>query len=231
MVGLRSGRESRHRAAAEESDRHCVSNCGCVLISFFNEAAVSPTYLAAASAYQRFVHHPAHRCALARSGHVAQSARFLFLFPQRAWRISRLPVVLFHQRAAFALSEPALPAGLRYRAAVVVLALSPSVAFSLERILPCPRQTFLQTVRPRRANAVGGAVPDGIHPCLFHLFHDTRILLDALLSGASATARLRDGAGRRLDSPRNAPPLCHGVSSDGHAPRNPRGCAAPAYTR
>src|SRR5215470_3157320 len=196
MVGLFSGGKSRRRAAAEESYRHCVSNGGCVHISFFNEAAFPPTYLAAASAYQRSVHHPADRRALARSGHLTQSALSLLLSPQRARRISWLSVVLFRQRAAFALSQPALSTGLRYRAAVVVLALSPSVAFSLERILPGPRQTFLQAVGPRRPNAIGSAVPDGIHPCLLHLFHHARILFDALLSGVGATGRLCHGDGR-----------------------------------
>ena len=50
--------------------------------------------------------------------------------------VSRLSVVLFHQRTAAAIFEFALSARLRHRAAPLLLAFSLDLAFSLERLLP-----------------------------------------------------------------------------------------------
>ena len=55
---------------------------------------------------------------------------------QRPRRVSRLSVVLLHQRTAAALSQPALSARLQHRAAPLLLAVSPDLAFSLECLLP-----------------------------------------------------------------------------------------------
>ena len=78
--------------------------------------------------------YPADRRALAHSGDAAQSAVFRLHDAQRPRRVSRLPVVLLHQRAAAALPEPALSARLQHRPAPLLLAVSSDLAVSLERL-------------------------------------------------------------------------------------------------
>ncbi len=78
----------------------------------------------------------AHRRTLARIGHARQPANLRLYAAQRRWRVSRLPLVLLHQRAATALSQPALPARLRHRAAPLFLVVSSDLALSLERLFP-----------------------------------------------------------------------------------------------
>ena len=96
MVGLFAGDKPWRRAAAEESYWRCVSHGSCMHVPLFYETALPPAHLAAASAHQRFAGHPAHCCALAHFGHLAQSTLFLFFSTQRAGTIPRLSVVLLH---------------------------------------------------------------------------------------------------------------------------------------
>ena len=162
------------------------------------------------------------RRALAHPGDAAQSALFRFHAAQRARRISRISLVLLHQRAAAALPESALSARLQHRSAPLLLAVPSGLAVSLERLFPRGREAFLQAGRSRRANAFARALLDRLRAGLLYVFHDAGILFDALLSGARAAVRFGHGDGRqfgsagelasyaRLPDARPSPPLFSG---------------------
>ena len=105
-------------------------------LSAAHPAAVFRQDLEASASVQRSRDRAADCRALARPGDAAQSALLRVHPAQRARPISRLPVVLLHQRAAAALPEPALSARLQHRAAALLLAVPPALAVSLERVLP-----------------------------------------------------------------------------------------------
>ena len=69
---------------------------------------------------------------------------FAFTLHSGPGPLSRVPVVFRHQRATVAVSGPAFPARLQYRSAPLLLALSPDLAFSLERLFSGGRETFVQ---------------------------------------------------------------------------------------
>src|SRR5262249_46794899 len=100
--------------------------------------------------------------------------------------LSRLPLVLLHQRARAALPEPAPSARLQYRAAPVVLAAAPGLAFPLERLLPGRDPPFLSSGRSRRTNAHHGALLGAIPPAVFFFFDDAGVLHRTDLSGLRA---------------------------------------------
>src|SRR5262249_62019334 len=83
---------------------------------------------------QRSLYLPCYFRSLAHFGYAAHAAVFRFQHAQRAGRVSRVLLVLLHQRTSIALPEPALSARLQYGAARGLLAPEPAVAFSLERL-------------------------------------------------------------------------------------------------
>ena len=84
--------------------------------------------------------------AIAAPWHVLATLRnppyFDLLDAQRSRPISRFFVVLFHQRAGAAVSEPALSARLQHRPARLVLAASSGMAVSLERLFSGRSRSF-----------------------------------------------------------------------------------------
>ena len=134
--------------------------------------------------------HSADRRSLARAGDVAQSALLRLHDAQRSRGVPRLPVVFLHQRAIAALPELALSARLQHRPADLLLALSPGVAVSLERVLPRDFQVAVQAGRSSRKNPTAGALLDRVHPGVLHLLDHARVLLDAVLSGDGIVAGL-----------------------------------------
>ncbi len=80
----------------------------------------------------------------------------------------------------------------------------PRIAFWLFHLLwlfpwsaffPATVGLSVQAHRSRRAHAFAGALLDRLHPGLLHVFDDTGILFDAVLSGAGFAAGLRVGQG------------------------------------
>ena len=98
----------------------------------------------AAAFFQRRVNRPGDCCALAHSCDDSEPSVFCVYAAQRSGPLSRVPVVFRHQRATVAVSGPAFPARLQYRSAPLLLALSPDLAFSLERLFSGGRETFVQ---------------------------------------------------------------------------------------
>src|SRR5580704_11979028 len=105
-------------------------------------------------------HHAAHCRALAHPGHTSKSAHFCFYPAQRRRPLSRLSVVLLHQRTAAAFSQPTLSTRLRHRPAPLLLAISPDLAFSLECLLPRCREVVVSSNRPCRAHPDAGPLLD-----------------------------------------------------------------------
>ena len=229
VLGLYAGRHPRLGTTSKEPRRACVSNRRCRDLSIPDQTILLAAHLAAIAAHQRSLHHAAHRCAVAHPGHAKKSSLLLVFSSQRAGRIPWFPLVLFHQRAAFALPESALPARLQHRPPPVVLAVSLPVAVSLERLFPRCRETFLQAVGPRGPSTIARSLLDRLHPRFLHILDDAGILLDALLPGLGAAARFRDGDWRRLDSSRNAGSVRHSASRGNHDLRD--FCCCPPCTR
>ena len=141
-VGPGSRGQPGDQPAAQEPDRRGVpGGCGTGL-SARHTPVLRGEDLEAAASGERPGDHSADRRALARAGHAAQSAVFRLGVPERSRPIPRVPVVLLHQRAAAAVSEPALSARLQHRAARVLLALASGLAVSLERLLRRRRPGF-----------------------------------------------------------------------------------------
>ena len=90
----------------------------------------------AAAASQRHRRDSIDCRAVARTGHVAESSDVGVDAAERAGAVSRVFVVFFRERAAFAIFEFAVSARLQHRAAGLFLAVSSGVAVSLERVLP-----------------------------------------------------------------------------------------------
>src|SRR5579871_1950171 len=172
-------------------------------------AVVPMENLEAAASVQRRADHFSHCRALAHSRDTSQSAVLRFHLAQRARRVSRIPLVLFHQRAGSALLEPALSTRLQHCPAPLFLAVPPHLAFSLERVLSRHCETLVPAHRPRRTRSAARTLLGWLHPGLFHVFHHAGILFDAVLSRARAAARLRHGGGRQLDSMGNARAQCN----------------------
>ena len=124
---------------------------------------------------------------------LAKSAHLCFYPAQRQRHVSRLSVVLLHQRTAAALSQPALSTRLRHRPAPLLLAISPDLAFSLECLLPrCP-EVVVSSNRPGRAHPDAGPLLDRIPLAFLYLFHHSGVLLHALLPGAGLAAGISHG--------------------------------------
>src|ERR1035438_1153503 len=156
-MGVADGREPRGGADSEERDCSGFSGRGGIPVPGVHAATVFAPGVAAAASVERAGYHALDRRAVARAGDAAQSAVFRFHHAQRARGISRIPVVLFHERTGPALPEFALSARLQYGAARIFLAVSFILAVSLERILSGHRETEIQTAGPRRSNAIIGA--------------------------------------------------------------------------
>ncbi len=207
MVGVRHGGKPGNQPLVQEPDRRRVSGRRGPGLSRGDEAAVQRKGLESSSSVQRTSYCPADRRALAHYRHAAESAVFRLHDAQRAGRISRLSLVLLHERATAPLPEHALSARLRHGAAPLLLALPSAVAVSLERLLSGCCETELQAGGPRRQSPPAGSLLDRLHPGLLHLLDHAGILFDAVLSGARAAARIGDGGGRQLDPLRDARPL------------------------
>src|SRR6266403_4895477 len=144
-MGIHYGSLLGDRAAVEELDCRGISrSCGGDLSSSHQGTVCSP-HVETTETDQRTFHCAPDCRAMAHSGHVAQSAVFCLDASQRAGGVSRVSVVLFHQRTVAAISEPALSAGLQHGAAALFLAASFSVAVSVERLFSRDRQALFQT--------------------------------------------------------------------------------------
>src|SRR5437762_2268042 len=139
--------------------------------------------MAAIACFSRDPHRSCHRRTLAHPGDAAEPAVFRFHHAQRAGRISRLLLVLLLQRTSAAILKPALPARLQYRPAPVLLVVPPVVAIPLERISARGCEAELQARGSRRKDAAAMPVLGRIPVDLLHVFLDTGILFDAVLSG------------------------------------------------
>ena len=200
---FRSGSKPGNRAAAEEPDRRGVPDRRPGVIYLF-----LTKQLFQARTWKRL--HPFSGLLvillIAVPWHVLATLRnppyFSLSMHSGPRRVSRLPVVLLHQRATAALPEPALSARLQHGSASLVLALPPGVAVSVERVPPGDRQAVVPAGGSRRTHAPAGAVLDRLRAGVLHLLHHAGVLFDAVLSGAGAAAGLGDGDGRRLDPAR-----------------------------
>src|ERR1019366_8168648 len=94
------------------------------------------------------------RGAVARTGDATQSAVFRLDDAQREGLVSRVLLVLFHQRARVAVPESAVSAGLQHGAEGVFLAISPAVVLSLERVFSGGGTVAVPGQRPGIAGAV-----------------------------------------------------------------------------
>ncbi len=198
--------EPGRRAVAEEPDCRSFSDRRSRDLSVRDETTLRAEDVAAAPAVQRRADRARGRCAVACAGHAAQSSLFRVDAEEWTWPISRIPVVLRDQRAVAALSESAVSARLQHGAAVVVLAVSSAVAFSLERVSPRDCETVFQAGRSRGTRTPFGLVPDRIHPGFLHILDHAGILFHAVLPSASAALRFGHGRGRRVDQERRARP-------------------------
>ena len=142
VMGCCSRGGYRDRAPTEKPGR-CRVSCGRRPdLSFPDEAVFRCADVEAAAAGQGVLHHRGDRRSVAHPRDAAKPALLCLDASCGAWPISRLSLVLFRQRAASSLSQPALPAGLRHRPAPLFLALSRRVVISLERLFPGDRDTF-----------------------------------------------------------------------------------------
>src|SRR5207247_371081 len=107
-----------------------------------DQAIVGCANVEAAAADRRIFDCSSRCSAVAHSGGTPQSALFLFWVSRRSGGVPRLSLVLFHQRTDPSLPQSSLSARLQYGTESLVLALPLSVAFSVERVLPCHRQVF-----------------------------------------------------------------------------------------
>ncbi len=180
--------------AAEGADRGGVSRWrrGCCICSLTKQLFERRTWQRL-QPFRGWLLLLADRRAVARAGDAAQSAVSRFHDAQRAGVVSRVLLVLLHQRARAAVSEPAVSAGLQHGAAAVLLAVSPAVAVSVERVFSGGVEAELPEAGPGIADAADGVVLGGIHPGVLHVFDHAGVLLDAVLSGAGAAAGLGDG--------------------------------------
>ena len=90
--------------------------------------------------------------AIAAPWHVLATLRnppyFDFTMHSESGLVPRVLLVLLHQRARAAVSEPALSARLQHRAAGLVLAVSPAVAVPVERVFPGGAEAELPPAGP-----------------------------------------------------------------------------------
>ena len=146
-------------------------------------------------------------------------------------RVSRLPLVLLHQRATAALPEPSLPPRLQHCPPALVLALPSGMAVSVERLSPGGRQAVVPSAGPRRPHAPAGALLDRLRAGVLHLLDHARVLLHALLSGICPVAGLGHGDGRRLDPARYGDPHGDRFLRRGRSYRHPGSGPQCAYPR
>src|SRR5580704_4923023 len=196
--------EPGRRAVAEKSDCRSLPDRRRRDLSVRDETTLRAEDVAAAPAIQWRADRARGRCAVAYPGYAAQSPVFRVDPEERPWALSRIPVVLRDQRAVAALSESAVSARLQHGAAVMVLAVSSAVAFSLERVSPGDCETVFQANRSLGTRTPFGLVPDRIHPGFLHILDHAGILFHAVLPSAGAAFRFGHGRGRRLDQERRA---------------------------
>src|ERR1035437_9820521 len=126
------------------------------------------------------------RGAMAHTGDAAQSAVLRLDDAQREGLVSRVLLVLFHERARAAVLKPAVSAGLQHSAAGILLAISPAVVLSVERVFSGGGAVAVPGWRPGVAGTAVVFVLGGIHPDILHVFDHAGVLFDAVLSGAGA---------------------------------------------
>src|SRR4051812_34923383 len=151
-----------------------------------------------ASTVHRDGNRAVNRGALACAGDPEKPAVLRFHDAQRERVLSRVFLVLLHQRARAAIPQPALSAGLQYGAALVFLVVSPSVVLSVEHVLSSGMEVELSLDGPGVARQAAGAVLVWLHSGVLHVLDDAGILLDAGLSGAGAAVGLGDRERRHL---------------------------------
>src|ERR1700735_1790889 len=122
MVGLPAGREPRRQSSAEKPDWRSLPHCGRTYLSRHHAPAISEERVETHPSLQRIPDRPADRRALAHSGGASKPTLFRSHLAQRSRRVSRLSVVLLHERTGTAFSEPAFAARLQHGPTPVVLA-------------------------------------------------------------------------------------------------------------
>src|SRR5580698_5676304 len=112
MVGVRVGCEFGNQLVAQKPGRRGFSSRRSVNLSRCYQAVVASQSLEAPPSAERTAGRITDRRALAHPGDTAKSSLFRLHDAQRSGRISRLPMVLLHQRAAAPFLEHALSARL-----------------------------------------------------------------------------------------------------------------------
>src|SRR5262249_22178549 len=100
----------------------------------FHQAVIFASHMAASPPGIHFAARGADPRTVVYPSDAAQPALPRLHSAQWSGALSRVFLVLLHQRALAPFSEPALSARLQYRPALAVLAVAPGVAVSLERI-------------------------------------------------------------------------------------------------
>ena len=143
VVGIPARGQPGNGASAEElGSRGFPAGHGFDLSARY-AAIVSSENLEAAASIQRFSDRAVDRGTLAHTRHAAEPSVFRFHFPQRPGPISRISLVLFHERASASLLEFALSAGLQHGSPALFLAASSCLAISVERVSTRDRKAFI----------------------------------------------------------------------------------------
>src|SRR5581483_2474209 len=137
---------------------------------------------------------------LACARHTAQSPVFCVHNAQRAGRVSRLLLVLLHQRTSAALPQPSLSARLQHSAATAVLAAESGVAVPVVCLSARCSEAGIWMLDARGAHAPDGSLLDRRRYALLHLFDDAGILFHADLSSARPAAGISACGGEVLQS-------------------------------
>src|ERR1700722_19451461 len=142
-MGISVRCQPRRESLAQESRRCCLSFGGCGGLPRVHSSALLPANLEALPSAHRNSNCASDRRALAHLCNPQEPALLCVHDAQRPRPVSRIPLVLFHQRTTTPLPQPALSARLQYRPTDLVLALPPRVALSLQRVPPGSREAFL----------------------------------------------------------------------------------------
>src|SRR5215510_5324237 len=118
--------------AAERVDCRCFPFHYCPGIPGGNTPTVLASSVEQTTCFLWSVDRRPHLRPLVRPGNAAQSTIFRFHDAQRPRTVSRLLLVLLHQRAHSSIFESAIPARLQHRASPVVLVAAFGLALSME---------------------------------------------------------------------------------------------------
>ena len=203
-VGRRDGGEPRRRAAAEEPDRAGVSRRAAFLYllftrQFFSRKVWQRLHLFSGLALILLIAAPWHILATLRN-----PPYFDFTMHSVPGEYHGFFWFYFINEQVLRFLNLRYPRDYNTVPAPLVLAVPPALAVPVERLFSGRREAVIQAGGSRRADPPAGALLDRIPPGVLHLLHHAGVLLDALLSGAGAAARLGHGGRRRLGAARHA---------------------------